>query len=193
MSVLFPSGVTGATSPVIQDKTKFTKQVPENIQAQLDELWKTARADQTGTITANPVTDIGTAEKTAEILARHYTTADAGARTRTDTQIIAQADIPEAAAAVEKFMELTGSGKSHQERMYARILAALGLTEEDLQAMSQEEREKIEAKIKDMIKRETETAINESIEKSTAAEMRPIGEPDPLTGNPHREKEPPAI
>ena len=49
------------------------------------------------------------------------------------------------------------------EKMRASILGSMGLTEDDLKAMDPKEREKVEAKIKDMIKQKVE----ESTEKKT--------------------------
>jgi hypothetical protein len=49
------------------------------------------------------------------------------------------------------------------EKMRASILGSMGLTEDDLKAMSPKDREKVEEKIKEMIKQKVE----ESTEKKT--------------------------
>lgn len=63
----------------------------------------------------------------------------------------------ETPSAADEFLDFTA--KSWEERMRVMILKSMGLTEDDVNAMSAEEREKLEAKIKEK--------IDEEIEKKT--------------------------
>jgi hypothetical protein len=67
---------------------------------------------------------------------------------------------------VQKFMEF--AEKSTEEKMRAQILAALGLSEDDLKNMSPEDREKVEKKIAAMIKSEIQK--EQEKQKERAAE-----------------------
>ncbi len=55
---------------------------------------------------------------------------------------------------VDEFLEF--AEKSYEEKMYDLILRRLGLTEEDLKAMTPEQRAEIEEKIRAMVKAEIE-------------------------------------
>lgn len=59
---------------------------------------------------------------------------------------------PPAKSAEEKFLEY--AKMTPAERMHARMLAALGLTEDQFKAMSPAEQQKIEDKIREMIKQQ---------------------------------------
>lgn len=83
------------------------------------------------------------------------------ARTNFTTQVIAQSDSTELEespaeekSVVDEFLEF--AEKSYEEKMYDLILRRLGLTEEDLKAMTPEQRAEIEEKIRAMVKAEIE-------------------------------------
>ncbi|PZQ45864.1 MAG: hypothetical protein DI551_06250 [Micavibrio aeruginosavorus] len=74
-------------------------------------------------------------------------------QTATDTQVLGATDAS-SESAVDEFLDFTG--KSWDEKIRAMILGSMGLEEEDLANMTPEEREKIEAKIKEKIDQEIE-------------------------------------
>jgi len=60
---------------------------------------------------------------------------------------------------------------SPAEKMRANMLASLGVTEEELKAMSPEERAKIEQKLKDMIKQQVENDPNKKDKTGQIADI----------------------
>lgn len=87
-----------------------------------------------------------------EKLTAYYTALDAGAKTKADAQLLGQDE----KTPVDKFFDLVGSDKSTAEKMYARIVAALGLTDADVANMTPEELAALNEKIKEMIKQQAE-------------------------------------
>lgn len=84
---------------------------------------------------------------------------DAFARTKVDTQLIAQSEKINDDAIVSKFLDFMESARENPGGfMRAQFLAAKGLTEEDVAAMSPEDREKLEQEIEEFIKRKVEEA-----------------------------------
>ena len=61
--------------------------------------------------------------------------------------------------------------KSPAEKMRAMILAKLGVTEEQVKAMSTEDRKKIEDKIKDMIKQQVQNDIGKKGQTGLVADI----------------------
>ena len=62
----------------------------------------------------------------------------------------------EAKTAEQKFLEY--AGMTPAERMHAQMLAQLGVTEDQFKAMSPADQQKVEDKIRDMIKQQTENS-----------------------------------
>lgn len=60
---------------------------------------------------------------------------------------------------------------SPAQKMRAMMLAKLGLTEEDVKAMSPEERKKVEDKLKDMIKQQVENDPDGKRQKGLVADI----------------------
>ncbi len=88
-------------------------------------------------------------------------------QTKLAAQAIGSGDVSPLAAETpsveDEFLDFTA--KSWEERMRVMILKSMGLTEDDVNAMSPEDREKLEAKIKEK--------IDEEIRKKTG--MNPTG------------------
>lgn len=104
---------------------------------------------------------------------------DASAKTKVDTQIIAQNGIEEKSAVEEKPAISNGSVESFLKFMddarnnpggfmRAAFLASRGLTEEDVAAMGPEERQKLEEEIKNEIKKKTGASDMEPTSAITA-------------------------
>ena len=74
---------------------------------------------------------------------------------------ISSPDAPDAKAEFLDFM-----GKDNAERMREQVLLALGITEEELEAMPPEERQKVEMKIAAIIEEKIRLATEEQLEKS---------------------------
>ncbi|MBM3618192.1 MAG: hypothetical protein FJX23_06550 [Alphaproteobacteria bacterium] len=72
--------------------------------------------------------------------------------------------VPDAKAEFKEFMS-----KDSSERLREQVLLALGITEEDLAAMSPEERMKVEMKIAAIIEEKIRMATEEQLEKSAVA------------------------
>jgi hypothetical protein len=78
-------------------------------------------------------------------------------QTQVDTQILGESGADQqktGQSAADRFLEFTSL--SWDEKMYALILESMGLTQEELDAMSIEDREEIEAKIREKIEEEIE-------------------------------------
>ena len=60
---------------------------------------------------------------------------------------------------------------SPAQKMRAMMLAKLGLTEEDVKAMSPEERKKVEDKLKDMIKQQVQNDPDKKSQKGLVADI----------------------
>ncbi len=73
-----------------------------------------------------------------------------------------QTDATSARAEFDKFSQMTPA-----QKMRAMMLAKLGVTEEQLKAMSPDERAKVEQKLKDMVKQQFEKNADGSEGKKT--------------------------
>lgn len=92
------------------------------------------------------------------------------------TAVVAQALAQEDDAA-QQFLDFVSMDPS--EQMRAQILGSMGITEEQLAAMSPEEQEKIEAKIREMIetkiKKDTEEKAAAAQQAQAEAQANPLG------------------
>jgi hypothetical protein len=87
-------------------------------------------------------------------------------KTTLDAQSLASEDST-GKSVVDEFLDFTG--KSWQDKVRTMILKSMGLKEEDLAAMSPEDREKIEARIKEKIKEEVEKKTGVAVSGTVAA------------------------
>lgn len=97
---------------------------------------------------------------------------DASAKTKTDTQIIAQGSVSKdtkdavGTSVTDKFMAFMSSAKEGPAAFWrAQFLATQGLTEKDVAAMSPEDKAKLEDKIKSFIEQKMEEAKHEPSNK----------------------------
>ncbi len=81
-----------------------------------------------------------------------------------------QDEIDEAEAIVQDFLEYMA--KSTEEKWRERILSSMGLTEEELAAMTPEERDKVEDKIAKIIEDQIEEDIRENKKDGFAQEVK---------------------
>ena len=87
-------------------------------------------------------------------------------QTTLDAQSLAS-DEAKGKSVVDEFLDFTG--KSWEEKVRAMILKSMGLKEEDLAAMTPDDREKIEARIKEKIKEEVEKKTGVAVSGTVAA------------------------
>lgn len=113
-------------------------------------------------------TDKSQQEAFAKVLAVHNTENTTVKQTKEEkiaahnAAVLAMVDaVPDAKQEFKDFMEMTP-----EERMRAQILYSMGLTEEDVAAMSPEEQEAVEAKIAAMIDEKLRQSMEEEIAKS---------------------------
>jgi hypothetical protein len=179
MTTIASSSGIAAGGASLLDRAKSIRKLSPEEQAQIEALLAGASKNSPGSA-ATPAPAVSAVSSQAAL--------DAGAKTRTDTQILGQQDIADrqraqSEAAIKRFMDY--QSKSTEEKMRDQILASMGLTEDDLKNMSPEEREKVEAKIAQIIKEKMEEQREKEAAKSSAGAQglqakpaSPVGAPD---------------